>query len=71
MTNFYLIWFVATKLLFWSPFMVDGESMEPSFHSRELFVIDRQVFRYGNLNRGDVIVFSLGQKVGGEEYFYI
>lgn len=71
MTNFYLIWFIATKLIFWSPFMVDGQSMEPSFHHHELFMIDRQVFRQGDLNRGDVIVFSLGQIVGGSDFFYI
>ncbi|MCC6643169.1 signal peptidase I [Candidatus Peregrinibacteria bacterium] len=66
MTNFYLIWFIATKLIFWSPFLVEGQSMEPTLHDRELFVIDKQVFRDGELQRGDIVVFSFG-----DDYYYV
>lgn len=66
MTNFYLIWFIATKLIFWAPFMVEGQSMEPTLHDRELFLIDKQVSQEGELKRGDIVVFSFG-----DDYYYV
>lgn len=66
MMNFFLIWLVATKLVFLSPFMVEGQSMEPNLYNGEVFVIDRLVDRNGDLKRGEIVVFSFDG-----EYFYV
>lgn len=66
MTNLFFIWFLATKVAFWSPFMVDGESMEPNLHTQELFIIDRSSASLHNLKRGDVTVFSFDGS-----YYYV
>jgi signal peptidase I len=66
MMNFFLVWLIATKLVFLSPFMVEGQSMEPNLHNGEMFVIDRLVNRNGDLKRGEIVVFSFDG-----EYFYV
>lgn len=66
MTNFFLIWLVATQLAFYSPFMVEGQSMEPNLHEKELFLIDRRVGVNSQFQRGEIIVFSFDQK-----YYYV
>lgn len=65
MINFYLIWLIATKLIFWTPFLVEGQSMDTTLHDHELVLIDRQV-RPDLLKRGTVVVFSFE-----ENYYYI
>lgn len=39
------------------PFVVQGRSMEPSFHSQEYLVVDKLRYRLGEPTRGDVVVF--------------
>lgn len=39
------------------PFYVQGASMEPNFFDREYLIIDELSYRFGNPERGDVIVF--------------
>lgn len=39
------------------PFVVQGRSMEPSFHSQEYLVVDKLRYRLGEPARGDVVVF--------------
>lgn len=36
---------------------VDGQSMEPSFHSGNFVIVNRLAYRFGDYHRGDVIVF--------------
>ena len=60
LTNFFFVWMLFTKVAFFSPFMVEGESMMPTLHQQELFLIDRKVVDTGDnaLHRGDIVVFS-------------
>ena len=36
---------------------VDGRSMEPSFHHGEYVIVNKLAYRFGEVERGDVIVF--------------
>lgn len=36
---------------------VDGNSMEPSFHNGNYVIVNRMAYRWGEISRGDVIVF--------------
>lgn len=66
MTNLFFIWFLATKVAFWSPFLVEGDSMEPNLQSEELFIIDRSAVALHNLRRGEITVFSFDNS-----YYYV
>lgn len=39
-------------------FIVEGSSMEPSFHTGQMLIISRLDYRFGSPQRGDVIVFQ-------------
>ncbi|MDO8513086.1 MAG: signal peptidase I [bacterium] len=43
------------------PFVIEGNSMEPDFHDRQLILINKLSYRIHNPNRGDVIVFESPQ----------
>src|SRR5579864_1007694 len=40
-----------------SPFVVDGESMHPTFENLDYLIIDEISYRFESPQRGDVIVF--------------
>lgn len=65
MTNFFIIWLIATKIAFWNPFLVEGESMDKTLHDHELILIDRQI-QPETLQRGTIVVFSFDNS-----YYYI
>jgi len=50
-----IIWLVVNFAT--ARFVVDGSSMEPNFHSGQLLIVNRLAYRFGALERGDVIVF--------------
>lgn len=39
------------------PFVVEGRSMEPTFHNADYLVVNKFEYRFGEPQRGDVIVF--------------
>jgi len=39
------------------PFIVDGQSMQPTFQDQEYILVDKLSYRFREPNRGDVIVF--------------
>lgn len=39
------------------PFVVEGSSMEPNFHSGEYLLVDKVSYRFRDIKRGEVIVF--------------
>ncbi|MBU1029530.1 signal peptidase I, partial [Patescibacteria group bacterium] len=39
------------------PFYVKGASMEPNFHDHEYLIIDEISYRFGQPERGDIVVF--------------
>ncbi len=42
-----------------APYLVDGASMDPTFHDGNYLVVDRITYTLENPSRGDVIVFGL------------
>jgi signal peptidase I len=40
------------------PFIVRGASMEPNFYDSEYLIIDELSYRFGNPERGDIVVFN-------------
>jgi signal peptidase I len=40
------------------PFIVNGSSMEPTFHTNEYLIVDQLSYTFGEPKRGDVIVFK-------------
>ncbi|MBI1975762.1 MAG: signal peptidase I [Candidatus Vogelbacteria bacterium] len=40
------------------PYIVLGESMEPTFHEREYLIVDRLSYRFDEPERGAVIIFN-------------
>jgi|SRR3990167_7324835 len=44
-----------------APYLVQGTSMDPTFHSTDYLIIDRVSYRFGDPQRGDVVVFRFPQ----------
>ena len=44
-----------------APYVVSGASMEPTFDNWHYLIIDRVSYRFGEPQRGDVVVFDLPQ----------
>jgi len=47
-----------------APYVVQGASMDPTFHDWHYLIIDRVAYDLGEPKRGDVIVFDLPQEGG-------
>lgn len=47
-----------------APYVVQGASMDPTFHDWHYLIIDRVSYDLGDPQRGDVIVFDLAQEGG-------
>lgn len=48
---------VGVRYFLVQPFLVDGSSMEPNFHSGDYLLINELSYRFKEPQRGDVIVF--------------
>lgn len=48
---------IPIRVFIMSPFIVDGESMHPTFKHLDYLVVDEIVYAFGAPERGDVIVF--------------
>ena len=51
-----LVLFMAINFLT-ARIRVDGSSMEPNFHDGDYVIVNRMAYRFGDIQRGDVIVF--------------
>jgi signal peptidase I len=40
-----------------SPYIVDGDSMVPTFHNLDYLVVDQLIYKFSDPKRGDVVVF--------------
>lgn len=49
---------IAIRAFVAQPFVVQGRSMEPSFHSQDYLIVDKLRYRIDEVKRGDVIVFK-------------
>jgi signal peptidase I len=56
------------RLFVAQPFVVDGESMHPTFENAEYLIVDELTYRFHGPARGDVIVFRYP---GDPKVFYI
>ena len=48
---------IPIRLFFASPFVVDGESMHPTFENLDYLIVDELVYDFSSPARGDVVVF--------------
>ena len=48
---------IPIRLFVVSPFVVDGESMHPTFENLDYLIVDELLYRFSAPARGDVIVF--------------
>lgn len=55
------------KAFILQPFIVEGSSMEPNFHSQEIMLVDKISYRFREPQRGDVIIFK-APKSPGDDY---
>lgn len=63
-----LITALFTSLVSFSPFLVDGPSMQPTLHDGDLFILDSRAYAENEPRRGDIVVFS---DESDPEYFYV
>ncbi len=48
---------IPIRLFVASPFVVDGESMHPTFENLDYLIVDEITYRFSDPARGDVVVF--------------
>lgn len=53
-----LVIVIPIRLFLFQPFLVKGQSMEPSFHDDDYLIIDEISYRFRAPERGEVIVFK-------------
>lgn len=46
------------RLYIAQPFIVNGASMDPTFHNGEYLIVDQLTYKLSHVNRGDVIIFK-------------
>ncbi len=54
-TSLLMVFLVRTFIA--QPFVVNGASMEPTFHTNEYLIVDQLSYELGDPNRGEVIIF--------------
>ncbi len=52
-----LVVVVPIRIFVVSPFVVDGESMHPTFANLDYLIVDELIYRFHDPDRGDVVVF--------------
>lgn len=60
LTKFALCVIIAAfilKAVVFQPFVVDGYSMEPSFHDREYLIVNKFLYYFKQPTRGEVVIF--------------
>lgn len=49
---------IPIRMFVFQPFIVNGSSMEPNFHSGDYIIIDELSYAFNEPERGDVVVFK-------------
>jgi len=52
-----LIIVIPIRMFIAQPFLVSGESMDPTFANKQYLMVDELSYKLGNINRGDVVIF--------------
>lgn len=55
-TSLLMVFLVRTFIA--QPFVVNGASMEPTFHTNEYLIVDQLSYELGSPHRGEVIIFK-------------
>jgi signal peptidase I len=55
-TSLLMVFFVRSFVA--QPFVVNGASMEPTFHTNEYLIVDQLSYELGTPHRGEVIIFK-------------
>ncbi len=55
-TSLLMVFFVRTFIA--QPFVVNGSSMEPTFHTNEYLIVDQLSYEISEPHRGEVIIFK-------------
>ena len=50
------------RIFLFSPFIVDGESMEPNFHTHERVIVNLLIYNISKPEYGDVVVFDVPEE---------
>lgn len=61
---FILLTAFLIRYFLFQPFVVEGNSMEPNFHSQEYLIVDRLKYRINDPQRGDVVIFQAPNNPG-------
>jgi len=56
-----LIIVIPIRAFLFQPFLVKGQSMEPSFYTADYLIVDEITYKFRNPKRGEVIVFKYPQ----------
>jgi len=56
---------LIVRMFFFSNYVVEGESMMPTFQHGNVLIVNKLSYQIGELNRFDVVVFQIG---GSEHY---
>ncbi|MDF2924767.1 MAG: sipS [Paenibacillaceae bacterium] len=48
---------ILIRWLLFAPFIVDGPSMEPNFHTAERLIVNKIIYKFRAPERGEVVVF--------------
>ena len=56
--------FLVIYLFFLQPHQVQGQSMEPNFHTGEYLLTDKVSYQAGQPHRGDVVIFHAPEAAG-------
>ncbi len=49
---------IPFRTLVAEPYLVEGTSMDPTFHTKDYLIVDKLTYRFKNPERGSVIVFN-------------
>lgn len=63
-----IVFYTIIRTFFFSPFLVQGESMLPTLRDGEIFFVDRMTYQGHTPRRDDIVIFSLDENPG---YFYV
>jgi signal peptidase I len=54
------------KIFIFTPFIVEGSSMQPTLHNHDRLIVNKAIFHVSDVNRGDVVII---QKVNDPKYY--
>lgn len=52
------VFMVGFRVFIAEPFVVSGSSMVPNYYNREYLVVNKLSYRFGEIERGDVVIFK-------------